>query len=57
MLLYLVRGRLPWQGITASSTKAKHDAIMQLKISTPIETLCAGIPSEFSVYLNYCRGL
>lgn len=27
------------------------------KMSTPVEVLCKGFPSEFSMYLNYCRGL
>lgn len=26
-------------------------------MTTPVETLCKGFPSEFSMYLNYCRGL
>lgn len=26
-------------------------------MSTPIEILCKGFPAEFSMYLNYCRGL
>ncbi len=26
-------------------------------MSTPVEMLCKGFPSEFSMYLNYCRGL
>jgi len=26
-------------------------------MSTPIEVLCKGFPAEFSMYLNYCRGL
>ena len=26
-------------------------------MSTPVDTLCKGFPAEFSMYLNYCRGL
>lgn len=26
-------------------------------MSTPIEVLCKGYPSEFVTYLNYCRSL
>ena len=26
-------------------------------MSTPVEVLCKGFPAEFSMYLNYCRGL
>jgi casein kinase 1 len=30
---------------------------MEKKMSTPIEVLCKGYPSEFVTYLNYCRSL
>lgn len=26
-------------------------------MATQVETLCKGYPAEFSMYLNYCRGL
>jgi casein kinase 1, alpha len=26
-------------------------------MSTPVEVLCKGFPAEYSMYLNYCRGL
>ena len=26
-------------------------------MSTPVDTLCKGFPAEFSMYMNYCRGL
>jgi casein kinase I family protein HRR25 len=30
---------------------------MQKKMTTPIEVLCRGFPTEFAVYLNYSRSL
>jgi hypothetical protein len=30
---------------------------METKMSTPVEALCKGYPSEFVTYLNYCRAL
>jgi hypothetical protein len=30
---------------------------MQIKIDTPIDKLCAGLPTEFATYLAYTRGL
>lgn len=30
---------------------------MEKKIATSVEQLCKNIPSEFAVYLNYCKNL
>jgi len=30
---------------------------MEKKLSTTIENLCKGFPSEFATYLTYCRNL
>mmetsp|Transcript_27095 Transcript_27095/g.23175 ORF Transcript_27095/g.23175 Transcript_27095/m.23175 type:complete len:107 (-) Transcript_27095:418-738(-) len=30
---------------------------MEKKMSTPVEVLTKGYPSEFATYLNYCRAL
>jgi len=57
VFMYMLRGRLPWQGLKANSKKERYEKISQKKQSTPIELLCKGYPSEFSQYLNYCRGL
>lgn len=57
VLMYFLRGKLPWQGIAAKSKKEKYEKIMEAKVSTPIETLCKGFPEEFATYLTYCRGL
>ena len=43
--------------LKASNKKQKYDRITERKMSTPIETLCMGFPSEFQMFLNYCRGL
>jgi len=57
VLLYFLRGSLPWQGLKAQTKREKYDKISDKKYSTPIEVLCKGFPSEFSTYLNYCRSL
>ena len=44
MLLYLLRGILPWQNMKAPNTKAKYKAIMEKKMATPAEILCKGFP-------------
>jgi len=57
VLMYFIRGSLPWQGLQASSKAKKYKKIMEIKMSTPIEVLCEGFPTEFATYLNYCRNL
>ena len=40
VLVYFLRGELPWQGLKAKNMKDKYEKIMEKKISTPIEVLC-----------------
>jgi casein kinase 1 len=57
VLMYFLRGALPWQGLRAHTKKEKYDRIMERKMSTPIETLCRNAPPEFATYMSYCRAL
>eukprot|EP00826_Nyctotherus_ovalis_P036602 TRINITY_DN3263_c0_g2_i3.p1 TRINITY_DN3263_c0_g2~~TRINITY_DN3263_c0_g2_i3.p1 ORF type:complete len:361 (-),score=131.68 TRINITY_DN3263_c0_g2_i3:64-1146(-) len=57
MLVYFLKGKLPWQDISANNKAEKYHKIMEKKMSIPIEHLCLGIPTEFAMYLHYCRSL
>ncbi|KAJ4940130.1 hypothetical protein JOQ06_026439 [Pogonophryne albipinna] len=57
VLMYFNLGSLPWQGLKAATKRQKYERISEKKMSTPIEVLCKGYPSEFSTYLNMCRSL
>lgn len=57
VLMYFNRGSLPWQGLKAGTKKQKYEKISEKKMATTVEMLCKGFPAEFSMYLNYCRGL
>jgi len=57
VIMYFLRGSLPWQGIKATTKEDKYHKIMEKKMSTPVEVLCKGYPPEFEKYLNYCRAL
>lgn len=57
VLMYFNRGALPWQGLKAATKKQKYEKISERKMSTPVDVLCKNFPSEFTMYLNYCRGL
>ncbi|KAK6937758.1 Protein kinase domain [Dillenia turbinata] len=57
VLMYFLRGSLPWQGLKAGTKKQKYDKISEKKMLTPIEVLCRSYPSEFISYFHYCRSL
>ncbi|XP_022723278.1 casein kinase 1-like protein 2 isoform X1 [Durio zibethinus] len=57
VLMYFLRGSLPWQGLKAGTRKQKYDKISEKKVSTSTETLCRGYPTEFASYFHYCRSL
>ncbi|MFS7996955.1 putative protein kinase CK1-CK1 family [Helianthus anomalus] len=57
VLLYFLRGSLPWQGLKGATKKQKYDKIREKKVSTPIEVLCKSHHVEFASYFQYCRSL
>ncbi|CAN1270364.1 Casein kinase 1-like protein 11 [Linum perenne] len=57
VLMYFLRGSLPWQGLKAGTKKQKYDRISEKKVQTSIESLCKSYPSEFVSYFHYCRSL
>jgi serine/threonine protein kinase len=57
VLLYLLLGRLPWQGHLSHSKEDKYYKIKQIKKSTSAEELCQGLPSQFQEYVKYTRNL
>ena len=52
ILIYLIRGELPWQGTKAQTKHEKYQLIMEKKMSTTAELLCNGLPEEFQNYLQ-----
>lgn len=57
VLVYFLRGSLPWQGLKAATKHQKYERIYEKKRSIGNEDLCRNLPSEFSEYLNYCYQL
>ncbi|XP_047333983.1 casein kinase 1-like protein 10 isoform X3 [Impatiens glandulifera] len=57
VLMYFLRGSLPWQGLKGGTKKQKYDKISEKKMQTAIEVLCKSHPSEFISYFHYCRSL
>lgn len=56
-LLYLVKGKLPWQGLHADIESNRIDKVKDIKMKIPVEVLCEGLPKPFEKYIRYCRAL
>eukprot|EP00914_Ancora_sagittata_P033886 GHVO01068476.1.p1 GENE.GHVO01068476.1~~GHVO01068476.1.p1 ORF type:complete len:422 (-),score=42.81 GHVO01068476.1:116-1381(-) len=57
MLLYFMKGVLPWQGLRGLGKEQKYARIQKKKIETRPEELCADVPREFLNLLKYTRSL
>jgi len=57
VLLYFLRGVLPWQGLQAANQKDKYHKICLKKQNVAAKELCKGLPSEFGTLLTYTRNL
>ena len=57
VLMYFLRGKLPWQGIPVKNREDRYRKIMEKKIATSPEELCNGFPSQFCEYIKYTRNL
>jgi len=57
MLVYFLRGKLPWSGLEARTKSEKYKKIMEKKREVPLEELCVGFPEAFQELLRYARDL
>ena len=57
ILVYFMKGNLPWQGLKARTVKEKYEKIKEKKISTSLDSLCQGFPDEFKTFIQYARDL
>jgi serine/threonine protein kinase len=57
VLMYFLRGDLPWFGIKAKTREEKQQKIMELKTSYTPDLLCKSFPEEFTTYFNIVREL
>lgn len=55
MMVYFVRGSLPWQGLKTKRRQDKYSQVLALKQETTTEELCRDLPSAFLRYFSYVR--
>jgi casein kinase 1 len=57
IMVYFLKGSLPWQGLKAKTTYEKYEMIKNVKVNTTLNTLCKDLPPEIANIINYTRGL
>jgi serine/threonine protein kinase len=57
VLVYFLKGKLPWQNLQADTRRQKYQKIMEKKLTTTFDKLCVDLPRQFQSYLTYCRSL
>ena len=57
ILIYFLKGRLPWQGLKADKKEDRYKKIYEIKKNIKIKDLCSSFPEEFESFYNYIRNL
>ena len=59
MLIYFLKGTLPWQGLGPKGINRdeKYQMIHSCKQNTTSEQLCQGLPKEFRLYMEHVKSL
>ena len=57
VLMYFLRGSLPWQGLKLKHGEQRYKKILDVKKSYSVEELCKDYPHEFAEYIYYARNL
>ncbi|CAD8177239.1 unnamed protein product [Paramecium pentaurelia] len=57
MLIYFVKGELPWSNVKAIDKEDKYDQILQVKMGIPLISLCHNLPKCFIQYFQHVKSL
>ena len=57
IMIYFIKGELPWQNLKAKSRKEKYSKIYQMKKSSIPNELCNFLPEEIKILVNYIINL
>lgn len=57
MLIYFIKGKLPWQGLKGKTKEIRRHNIKMKKLMTKVSDLCEDLPKEFYDYMCYCKNL
>jgi casein kinase 1 len=57
ILIYFLKGELPWQGVKAKTKSEKKEKIKNQKKFVTIGEMCFGLPPQFNELLTYVKNL
>jgi len=57
VIVYLVKGVLPWQGITVHPGQIHKDEVLRVKQATGVRTLCKSLPKPFVKFIKHIQCL
>ena len=57
VLMYFLRGSLPWQGLKIKTKEDRYKKILDKKKGTTSNELCKDFPEEFKYFIDYTRNL
>ena len=57
VIMYFIRGNLPWQGLRLKSNEDRYQKILEKKKEISTEELCAEYPKVFYDFVKYSKGL
>ena len=57
ILLYFLKGSLPWQGLKVNNKDDRYRKICEKKKNTTSKELCQGYPRELETFVNYVKNL
>jgi casein kinase 1 len=57
LLVYFLKGSLPWQGLICPNKDEKYKKIGAMKAALSPEKICEGVPAEFKNFLQYVKSL
>ena len=57
VLIYFLRGSLPWQGLKIKTKEERYKKILEKKREISSDDLCRDYPEEFKYYIDYTKEL
>ena len=57
VLIYFLKGKLPWQGIEARTKEERYKRILNKKLEISTKELCDGLPEEIEIILDYAKNM
>ena len=57
MIIYFMRGKLPWQGVTGNKKMERYLKIYKMKKNVAPEDLCKSLPKQMTEFMKYIKQL